>query len=119
MVAAMKAIKPGQEDAPPVLGMPAHYILDLRGYDPAAEAARLSVPMLILQGERDYQVSMKDFAGWKTALGGRKDVTFKSYPALNHLFETGEGKSTPAEYDKPGHVAAEVVDDTAKWIQAH
>ena len=80
------------------LGVPAKYWLDLRGYDPATSAKELSKPMLILQGERDYQVTMEDFAGWKKALGSRKDVTFISYPKLNHLFMEGEGKSTPAEY---------------------
>ena len=118
-VAALKALKPGQEDGPTLLGMPPHYLLALRGYDPAAVAASLHVPLLILQGERDYQVSMVDFAGWKAALGGRKDVELKSYPALNHLFVEGSGKSTPSEYMQPRHVAAEAIRDIAKWVNAH
>ena len=98
--------------------LPAAYMADLNAYDPAAAARKLTLPMLILQGERDYQVSMKDFAGWKKALDGRQNVRLKSYPALNHLFIAGEGKSTPAEYQKPGHVAAEVIDDIAKWLSS-
>ena len=74
--------------------------------------------MLILQGERDYQVTMEDFAGWKKALESRKDVTFISYPKLNHLFMEGEGKSIPAEYSTPGNVAVAVIDDIVKWIKA-
>jgi hypothetical protein len=69
-----------------------------------------------LQGERDYQVTMADFALWKKALGSRKEVKFISYPKLNHLFIAGEGKSTPAEYFIPGNVAKVVIDDIAKWI---
>ena len=76
------------------------------------------MPMLILQGERDYQVTMKDFALWHAALDGRRNVTFHSYPKLNHLFIAGEGKATPAEYQNPGHVAPEVVEDMAAWIHA-
>ena len=72
--------------------------------------------MLILQGERDFQATMKDFALWKAGLAARKDVVFHSYPALNHLFVAGEGKSTEAEYRKPGHVAPEVIDEIAKWL---
>ena len=98
------------------LPLPEKYRQDLKGYDPAAEAKRLDAPMLVLQGERDYQVSMKDFALWKAALGGRKNAAFRSYPALNHLFIAGEGKGTPAEYSKPGHVAEDVVADVASWI---
>ena len=41
----------------------------------------------------------------------------KSYPPLNHLFVAGEGKSLPAEYNKPGHVAPAVVDDIAKFVK--
>jgi hypothetical protein len=73
--------------------------------------------MLILQGERDYQVGMKDFELWKASVGSAKGVTMKSYPALNHLFVAGEGKSMPAEYSKPGHVAAEVVDEIAGFVK--
>jgi hypothetical protein len=73
--------------------------------------------MLVLQGERDYQVTMQDFERWKTALSGRKNVEFKSYPKLNHLFIDGDGKSIPSEYEKVGHVAAYVIEDIAGWIR--
>jgi fermentation-respiration switch protein FrsA (DUF1100 family) len=99
------------------LGLPAPYWLALRGYDPAVTAARLSAPLLVLQGERDYQVTMADFAGWQKALEGRPGVQLKSYPKLNHLFMEGEGKAKPAEYDRAGNVAAEVIDDVAAWIK--
>jgi len=96
---------------------PPSYWLDLRGYDPANEARSLKQPMLILQGERDYQVTMTDFALWQGALKDRPDVKFRSFPALNHLFQSGEGKSTPVEYmAKPGHVSPEVIVEIATWI---
>lgn len=98
------------------LGIPASYWLDLRDYRPAERAKEVKRPMLFLQGERDYQVTMDDFAGWKKGLEGRTDVTFKSYPKLNHLFQSGEGKSTPAEYTQGWHVEEEVVRDIAEWI---
>ena len=99
-----------------LLGGPPKYWLDLRGYEPAKEALKLRQPMLIMQGERDYQVTMEDFANWKKALGSRTNVRFVSYPKLNHLFIEGEGKSLPAEYSIPGNVAKVVIDDIAKWI---
>lgn len=101
------------------LGVPAAYWLDLRGYDPAATAREFARPLLILQGERDYQVTMDDFQGWKKQLGTRKDVTFKSYPHLNHLFMAGKGKATPQEYETAGHVDRAVVADIAAWIAAN
>jgi pimeloyl-ACP methyl ester carboxylesterase len=111
-VAKVKALKPG--DAGVALGAPASYWLDLRGYDPAAAAKSLKQPLLILQGGRDYQVTPDSLEAWRKAVPG---ATFKTYPKLNHLFIEGEGKSLPQEYEKPGHVAEEVIADLAAWIK--
>jgi uncharacterized protein len=100
-----------------VFSAPPMYWLDLRGYDPPAVASSLTQPMLVMQGERDYQVTMKDFERWKAALGGRKNVEFKAYPKLNHLFIEGEGKSVPAEYNNAGHIPGYVIDEIAGWIK--
>ncbi len=102
-----------------MFGATASYWLDLRGYDPPAAAAQgVKQPMLVLQGERDYQVTMEEFSRWKSSLADRTDVSFHSYPTLNHLFVAGTGKSVPAEYNTPGHVSEAVVRDIATWIMA-
>jgi len=115
--ARMKKLEPGDEDSPALAGKPAGYWLDLKDYNPVEKAKRLGIPMLILQGERDFQVGMTDFGLWKAGLGNSPGVALKSYPKLNHLFIAGEGKSTPAEYGKPGHVSVEVVDDIAAFVK--
>jgi len=99
------------------LSLPARYWLDLRSYDLKKTVDALAQPMLILQGGRDSAATMVDFQGWKKILSGRENAEFKIYPKLNHLFITGEGKSTPAEYRKPGHVAEAVILDIARWIK--
>jgi fermentation-respiration switch protein FrsA (DUF1100 family) len=101
------------------LGTMGRYWLDLRGYQPAEEAKGIARPILVLQGERDYQVTMADFALWQQALSGLPNVTLKTYPDLNHLFITGTGKSTPAEYQAPGHVSQAVVDDIAAFVKGN
>jgi dienelactone hydrolase len=101
-----------------ISGAPASYWLDLRGYDAPSAATRVKAPMLILQGERDYQVTPEEFAKWKAVLGSRRDVVFHGYAALNHLFIAGTGPSLPAEYQVAGHVAEDVVRDIASWILA-
>jgi dienelactone hydrolase len=98
-------------------GVPAAYWLSFRGYDPAAVAAGLAVPVLVLHADRDYQVPLTDYEGWQKALGGKLHATLKRYATLNHLFMDGEGKSTPAEYEKEGHVAAAVIEDIAAWVR--
>jgi hypothetical protein len=117
IVQSVRALKP--EDAKSermIFNAPASYWLDLRGYDPPAVATQVKAPMLILQGERDFQVTTEEFAKWKAALGSRRDVTFHSYATLNHLFIAGSGPSLPAEYLVPGHVAEDVIRDIATWI---
>lgn len=100
------------------LGIPATYWLDLRGYNPAEVARSLSMPVLVLQGGRDYQVNpAKDFEGWKTALAQKPNATLKLYPSLNHLFMAGIGPADPSEYNIPAHVAEEVIVDLAAWIK--
>lgn len=96
--------------------IPGSYWLDLRNYHPRECAAKLSIPILVLQGGRDYQVREADLEGWKMALAGHANVSFKLYPNLNHLFISGSNESGPSEYDKVGHVAEEVVEDISAWI---
>jgi hypothetical protein len=76
----------------------------------------LKLPILILQGGRDYQVTRADLDGWKHGLETSQNVSFKIYPDLNHLFISGEGNSSPQEYEKPGHLSGAVVTDIANWI---
>lgn len=126
VAAQVEAVRDLEEGAGEVLGAPASYWLDLRDYRPAEVAAGLDLPMLVLQGERDYQVTMTDFAMWEEALGSRPDVEFRSFPGLNHLMMPGEGEgeatgdgaglSGPEEYEVAGHVAPEVVDAIAAFI---
>lgn len=98
-------------------GATAPYYLDLQNYDPPNAAQKLKQPMFIVQGESDYQVTMRDFNNWKTALGKRKNIAFKSYPKLTHLFmETVGDKPSPQDYEKTNHVNAQVVSDLAEWI---
>ncbi|MCD6358938.1 MAG: alpha/beta fold hydrolase [Dehalococcoidia bacterium] len=101
-----------------VLGASRAYWADLMAYDPVKTASELTLPMLILQGERDYQVTMEDFDTWKESLAKQEGVSFKSYPNLNHLFIAGSDKSTPAEYSQSGNVAQAVINDIVGWIKS-
>ncbi len=101
-----------------VMGAGKAYWEDLAEYNVIATAMSLAVPMFILQGERDYQVTMKDFNAWVDGLKEKKNITYKTYPDLNHLFISGTGKSTPSEYQQPGNVAKTVVDDITAWIES-
>ncbi len=115
-LADLYAGRPPASPTATIFGAPPAYWLELRAQTPVATAVKLGIPLLVLQGGRDYQVSGKDFAGWQRALKGVPRATLKTYPELNHLFVAGEGPSMPAEYEKPGHVDREVVEDIATFV---
>ena len=117
-VEAVKALTAQSSSKDSLLGAPVSYWLDLKNYRPAELASKLSIPMLFLQGERDYQVTLQDLQGWKQALAGKANAQIKSYSDLNHLFMSGTEKSTPAEYQIPGNVSARVIEDIAAWAKA-
>jgi uncharacterized protein len=115
-VARVKQLDPAKSNPPVVMGLPVGYLLDLKSYDPVAESRVLPFPILYLQGQRDFQVTMKDFDLWKAGLAAKKNATFRTYPQLNHLFIPGEGKPTPAEYRVPGNVSPQVITDIAAFL---
>lgn len=115
--ARIKELKAGDASGERLLGAPPVYWLDLRGYDPPQAARALKRPLLILQGERDFNVTMDDFRNWRTALAGHKEIEFKSYPKLDHLFYEGEGAASGADYDRPRNIPRYVIDDIAAWVK--
>lgn len=93
-----------------------YWWFEQKNYVPAETAKKQNLPLLIMQGENDWQVSMEQFDGWKQALQERKDVQFKSYPGVNHVLTAYEGVSIGAEYGQPANVAPAIIDDIAKWV---
>lgn len=100
------------------LGLPSFYWQSFNKYNQTQVAKKLKQPILVLQGERDYQVTMTDFNLWKQNLSDNPKNQFISYPELNHLFMKGEGKAIPAEYEKQGNVDEKVIMDIANWIKS-
>ncbi len=101
---------------------PASYWLSLRNYHAIAVAEKLRQPMLILQGTRDYQVTPEhDFSRWQHAFAHSRRVTLREFPGLGHLFMPAGAPPSPADYEKAGHVDAQVIDTIAHWIatQSH
>lgn len=98
------------------LNLPASYWLDLLNYNQVEEIMKVDQKILILQGARDYQVTMEDYEHWQEALKENNKASFKSYPKLNHLFLEGEGPSYPKEYQEKGSIPDYVIKDIADWI---
>lgn len=92
------------------------YWKSVKEYDPLTEIQKVKLPILILQGERDYQVTMTDFNLWKKTLQKNKKAKFISYPSLNHLFMSGTGKPSPGEYSVKSNVSPDVIKDIFSFI---
>lgn len=90
-------------------------------HDPAATARRVRVPVLVLHGETDRQVTADQAPALAEAFkqGGNKDVTMKVYPNTNHLF-LDDPNGSPAGYPTlpTSHVRPEVLSDVANWLVA-
>jgi pimeloyl-ACP methyl ester carboxylesterase len=88
-------------------------------YDPAVTLRQVKVPTLALNGENDLQVSAtENLAAIESALkaGGNRDVTVRSLPRLNHLFQTSR-TGLPAEYGAISETfSPEVLAIVSDWI---
>ncbi len=99
------------------LHAPVGYFTDLEAHDAPAGAAALDIPTLVLQGGRDYQVTMADFANWQAALAGRPRACLRLYEDLDHLMRGGSGMSSPEDYAVPRPLAPVVVTDIAAFVR--
>jgi uncharacterized protein len=91
-------------------------------YDPRPTLAKVQVPVLALNGEKDLQVAPKlNLDGIAAALkkGGNKDFAIVALPQLNHLFQTSR-KGLPGEYGEIEETIAPVALKTmSDWILKH
>ena len=97
------------------------YYFKEMGQHPASDyLLKLEKPVLILQGEEDFQATaQKDFAAYKQLLSGQNNVTFRLYPALNHAFVPsiyGNIMKAKQEYGIERHIGEDVIADIANWI---
>ena len=98
----------------------AYYFKEMGEHPPINYLKVMDKPAFILQGEKDFQVSVeKDFNGYKNIVGDTRNVTFKLYPNLNHLFMPsvyGKILKAKKEYKVAQHVDKQVIKDISEWI---
>lgn len=116
LYAELERLETLKDDEKVLFGAYGAYWKYLDHYDQVAEAANISQPCLVLQGEEDYQVTMEDFAIWKETYGEKENWEFISYPGLTHLFMTEEKENGSADYLKTQKVDARVIEDIANFI---
>ena len=95
------------------------YWLDLNTPDPATVLRALKLPVLALQGLRDFEMPPAMLDAWITAVGARKNLTVKRYPMLNNIFMVSDNIPGPRDYAKQKSVDEQVLNDMAEWIKAN
>lgn len=98
-------------------GLGPGYWLECRSLNPIQTTKDMQKPVLILQGGRDYQVTVDNYNELRSSLQGKANVESRLYESLNHCFVTGQGPSRPAEYTDPGNVEYEVIQDISQWVK--
>ncbi|HYE74310.1 MAG TPA: alpha/beta fold hydrolase [Blastocatellia bacterium] len=87
--------------------------------DPLQGTASLSVPVLILQGEKDTQMSSRDAHYLEDALkrGENNDVTMHIFPNVDHALKTNKGvASLKTDQDVSRPLDPEVLNALNEWL---
>ena len=99
-----------------VAGVYSAYWKWLAAYDILGAAGEITEPVLLLQGEEDYQVTMEDFGIWSSAFGDRENWHLVSFPGLTHAFVPGEKAEGSAVYTRDGKVREDVILEIASFV---
>lgn len=115
----LKDLAAMQQISAQISTMTSPWYLQFMRYDPTADLKAITCPVLALNGEKDIQVDAElNLPAIKQRISenGNKKVTTKTYPKLNHLFQTCE-KGTLAEYNQLEETfSPEVLKDMTTWI---
>lgn len=107
-----------------VFGMPGYYLYDMRQTDPSSLVLSLKLPTLIMQGGKDFQVSVENgLDAWKKAVGEQEFVMYKLYPELNHPLMVYIGdpalQYSLQEYNTPASLDETAANDIINWVTSH
>jgi pimeloyl-ACP methyl ester carboxylesterase len=101
--------------APPVQG----FLIDMFAYDPAALAAKVALPTLIVQGGKDLQIGRDSGDALHAAQPAAEYVVV---PAMNHVLKDIEADGPQANFaayaDPSLPIAPELVDAIAGFVSA-
>jgi uncharacterized protein len=95
------------------------FLIDMFGYDPAKLAASVRVPLMIVQGERDIQVSTADA---KALAAAQPKAKLLLIPVMNHVLKdvaTADRAANLATYSDPSlPIDTALVNGIARFVKA-
>jgi len=114
MLVDLRAGKP-----PPELAMHAQWLSEILALDPKKLMAQQRVPVLIVQGGKDFEVDPKADARAlvRAAKKARVKHELRQYPELDHLLKPEPEVSNPERYLEDRRVDAQVIEDLVDWTR--
>jgi dipeptidyl aminopeptidase/acylaminoacyl peptidase len=101
-----------------LFGAPTQYYYELMSREPVRIVMAMTIPVLVVGGGSDYQVTKDEFRSWQVALRRRTNVTFHFYLHMNHLLLPSTGRIGPLDYEgTQRHVCPSLVRDITTWIK--
>ena len=98
-----------------------YYFKEMGEHQASDYLMELEKPILILQGEKDFQATVKDdYSQYQRLLEGKDNVTFRLYEGLNHAFVSSISENimmAKQEYKPRRNVDTKVIEDIAMWIK--
>ena len=74
-----------------------------------------TIPLLFLQGDKDFETPLKYFEKWQSLLTGRAHTAYHQYKQLGHYLFTGTTEPSARDYDAKNSVSSGVFTDVANW----
>lgn len=96
------------------------YLKDERSVDYQQLLDELQLPLLIIQGGKDWQVKREEgLLAWQALLGDSPDVAYKEYADMTHLlFDLQQASTgTAKDYAPPQPVSDQLIADIANWVR--
>jgi pimeloyl-ACP methyl ester carboxylesterase len=98
-------------------GAKAKYWLLDRNYKVLEVAKTLTVPIQLIQGGRDYNVTKKDYDLWAEAMSGKSNFKATWFEDLDHMYFTGNGMAKPEVMMQPNHVSKKVIAKMVEFVK--
>ncbi len=95
------------------------YLRSAFGYNPQAEIRKVNVPVLIIQGGQDVQVTKDDSEKLTAAM---PDALYLYYPDMNHVLKMTDGseeQNRASYFDPDFPLNPRLAHDISQWISEH
>ena len=102
-----------------IFGRTTAFWVDFLEIDCAEYLKEVQKPVLILQGENDYMITMDaDYSVWQEEMEDESYATLKSYEGLSFFMTESKGifSGHYMEFDRPARVSETVIEDVATWM---